>query len=132
MTLADIERVKADFVSAAKCALAAGFEWLELHFAHGYLAQSFFSVHANQPTDSYGADWRGRGHFLLETLMKSARCGPSIYAGRQVAAGAGTRWQVGFPETCSRLCFPQMAYRSGEMRRSAIRCGRLQEAVVIT
>lgn len=68
MTLADIERVKADFVAAAKRALAAGFEWLELHFAHGYLAQSFFSVHANQRTDQYGGDWRGRGRFLTETL----------------------------------------------------------------
>ncbi|WEK45261.1 MAG: NADH:flavin oxidoreductase/NADH oxidase [Candidatus Andeanibacterium colombiense] len=68
MTLADIARVKADFVSAAKRALAAGFEWLELHFAHGYLAQSFFSVGANQRTDDYGGDWRGRGRFLIETL----------------------------------------------------------------
>ena len=42
MDLADIERVKADFVSATQRALAAGFQWLELHFAHGYLAQSFF------------------------------------------------------------------------------------------
>lgn len=68
MTLADIERIKADFVSAAKRALTAGFEWLELHFAHGYLGQSFFSVEANQRTDAYGGDWRGRGRFLLETL----------------------------------------------------------------
>lgn len=68
MMRADIERVKADFVSAAKRALAVGFEWLELHFAHGYLGQSFFSVHANQRTDQYGGDWRGRGRFLLETL----------------------------------------------------------------
>jgi len=38
MTLADIERVKADFVAAAQRARDAGFEWLELHFAHGYMA----------------------------------------------------------------------------------------------
>jgi len=68
MTLADIKRVKDDFVSAARRALAAGFEWLELHFAHGYLAQSFFSVHANRRTDAYGGDWQGRGRFLTETL----------------------------------------------------------------
>ncbi len=68
MTIADIERVKADFVAAAKRALAAGFEWLELHFAHGYLAQSFFSTYANQRTDQYGGDAAGRGRFLLETL----------------------------------------------------------------
>ena len=68
MTLDDIARVKADFVSAAKRALAAGFEWLELHFAHGYLGQSFFSVHANHRTDAYGGSFENRSRFLLETL----------------------------------------------------------------
>lgn len=68
MTLADIERVKADFVAAAKRALEAGFEWLELHFAHGYLGQSFFSTWSNKRTDNYGGDFDGRARFLLETL----------------------------------------------------------------
>lgn len=68
MTLVDIERVKADFVAAAKRALDAGFEWLELHFAHGYLAQSFFSTYANLRTDKYGGDAEGRGRFLVETI----------------------------------------------------------------
>jgi 2,4-dienoyl-CoA reductase-like NADH-dependent reductase (Old Yellow Enzyme family) len=68
MTIADIERIKADFVAAAKRALAAGFEWLELHFAHGYLGQSFFSTWSNKRTDNYGGDFDGRARFLLETL----------------------------------------------------------------
>ncbi|AYD03950.1 NADH:flavin oxidoreductase/NADH oxidase [Neorhizobium sp. NCHU2750] len=68
MTIADIERVKTDFVAAAKRALQAGFEWLELHFAHGYLAQSFFSVHANKRTDAYGGDAAGRSRFIIETF----------------------------------------------------------------
>lgn len=68
MTLDDIARVRADFVAAACRARDAGFEWLELHFAHGYLAQSFFSVHANQRNDQYGGDFQGRSRFLLETL----------------------------------------------------------------
>lgn len=68
MTLEDITRVRDDFVAATKRARDAGFEWLELHFAHGYLAQSFFSVHANQRTDQYGGDYAGRSRFLLETL----------------------------------------------------------------
>ena len=68
MTLQDIERVKADFVAAARRALAVGFEWLELHFTHGYLAQSFFSPHANQRTDAYGGNADNRGRFLRETL----------------------------------------------------------------
>ena len=68
MSIDDINRVKNDFVNAARRARDAGFEWLELHFAHGYLAQSFFSVHANQRTDQYGGDFAGRSRFLLETL----------------------------------------------------------------
>lgn len=68
MSLVDIQRVQADFVAAAKRALAAGYEWLELHCAHGYLAQSFFSIHANQRRDAYGGDAQGRGRFLRETL----------------------------------------------------------------
>lgn len=68
MRIADIERVKADFAAAAKRAKDAGFEWLELHFAHGYLAQSFFSVHSNQRQDQYGGNFEGRSRFLLETL----------------------------------------------------------------
>ena len=68
MSLADIARVTGDFAAAARRARAAGFEWLELHFAHGYLAQSFFSPHANQRSDAYGGEHAGRARFLLETL----------------------------------------------------------------
>jgi 2,4-dienoyl-CoA reductase-like NADH-dependent reductase (Old Yellow Enzyme family) len=68
MTLDDIARVRNDFVAAARRARDAGFEWLELHFAHGYLGQSFFSTHANQRTDEYGGNYTGRSRFLLETL----------------------------------------------------------------
>ncbi|MFZ4288213.1 NADH:flavin oxidoreductase/NADH oxidase [Variovorax sp. HJSM1_2] len=68
MTQEDIHRVTADFVAAARRAREAGFEWLELHFAHGYLAQSFFSAHSNQRTDGYGGSAEGRSRFLLETL----------------------------------------------------------------
>ncbi|WP_460416412.1 NADH:flavin oxidoreductase/NADH oxidase [Pseudomonas sp. microsymbiont 2] len=68
MTLDDIARVKQDFVEAARRARDAGFEWIELHFAHGYLGQSFFSEHSNQRTDAYGGSFDNRTRFLLETL----------------------------------------------------------------
>ncbi|TWG81793.1 2,4-dienoyl-CoA reductase-like NADH-dependent reductase (Old Yellow Enzyme family) [Cupriavidus gilardii J11] len=68
MTLEDIARVRADFVAAARRARDVGFEWLELHFAHGYLGQSFFSVHSNQRDDAYGGSAENRGRFLVETL----------------------------------------------------------------
>ena len=68
MTLDDIARVRQDFVDTARRAVEAGFEWLELHFAHGYLAQTFFSEHANQRDDLYGGSPENRARFLLETL----------------------------------------------------------------
>ena len=63
MTKQEIARVRGEFVSATKRALAAGFEWLELHFAHGYLGQSFFSPIANKRSDEYGGSFREPGPF---------------------------------------------------------------------
>ena len=69
MTEADILRVKNDFADAAKRSLAAGVEWLELHFAHGYLAHEFLSPLANQRTDKYGGSFDNRIRFALETTQ---------------------------------------------------------------
>ena len=68
MDLDDIARVQQNFVDAAVRAREVGFEWLELHFAHGYLAQSFFSAHSNHRDDIYGGSLENRSRFLLETL----------------------------------------------------------------
>lgn len=68
MTIADIKRVQNDFVAAAQRALDAGFEWLELHMAHGYLGQSFFSPHSNHRKDEYGGSYENRARFSRETL----------------------------------------------------------------
>lgn len=76
MTLDDIARVRTDFVAAAKRARDLGFEWLELHFAHGYLAQSFFSPHSNQRDDAYGGSAENRGRFLVETLAAVRKVWP--------------------------------------------------------
>ena len=66
MTLDDIARVQSDFVVAAKRALAAEFECLEIHFAHGYLAHEFYSPISNKRTDTYGGSFENRIRFLLE------------------------------------------------------------------
>ncbi len=79
MTKADIARVQDDFVAAAKRALDAGFEWLELHFAHGYLAQSFFSPIANKRTDEYGGSFDNRARLLLDTLGAVRAVWPEKY-----------------------------------------------------
>ena len=77
MTLEDIARVQADFVSAAERAREAGFEWLMLHFAHGYLAQNFFSRHSNQRDDAYGGSAENRARFLLETVRAVRKVWPA-------------------------------------------------------
>lgn len=69
MTIEDIVRVRTDFVIAAQRALEAGFEWLELHFAHGYLAHEFYSPLTNHRTDAYGGSFENRTRFLRETLQ---------------------------------------------------------------
>ncbi|HIC7214852.1 NADH:flavin oxidoreductase/NADH oxidase [Burkholderia stabilis] len=76
MTRDDIARVQADFVASAKRARDLGFEWLELHFAHGYLGQSFFSVHSNHRDDEYGGSAENRGRFLVETLAAVRKVWP--------------------------------------------------------
>ncbi|WP_281686488.1 NADH:flavin oxidoreductase/NADH oxidase [Pseudomonas citronellolis] len=68
MSEIEIVRVRSQFAEAARRAYEAGFEWLELHFAHGYLGQSFFSRHSNQRSDRYGGSLENRSRFLLETL----------------------------------------------------------------
>jgi len=67
MTEADIAKVQKDFVAAAKHSLAAESEWLELHFAHGYLAHEFLSPLSNQRTDHYGGSFENRIRFAIET-----------------------------------------------------------------
>jgi 2,4-dienoyl-CoA reductase-like NADH-dependent reductase (Old Yellow Enzyme family) len=67
MSEADIVGVQQAFVAAAQRALAAGYEWLELHSAHGYLSHAFLSPLSNQRSDQYGGSFDNRVRFLLET-----------------------------------------------------------------
>src|SRR4051812_44813919 len=76
MTLQDIADVRAAFVAAAKRALDAGFRWLEIHSAHGYLAHSFLSPLSNHRTDQYGGSFDNRIRFLIETTREVRRAWP--------------------------------------------------------
>lgn len=64
----EIRQIQASFRAAAARAQAAGFEWLEIHAAHGYLLHNFYSPLANQRTDEYGGSFENRIRFLLETV----------------------------------------------------------------
>ena len=68
MTRADMDRVTADFVAATRRAAAAGFDWLELHCAHGYLLSSFISPLTNQRGDVYGGCLENRLRYPLEVF----------------------------------------------------------------
>jgi anthraniloyl-CoA monooxygenase len=64
----DLARIKADFVAATVRAAEAGFDWLELHCAHGYLLSSFISPLTNRRDDEYGGDLAGRCRYPLEVF----------------------------------------------------------------
>lgn len=68
MTLQDIAETKAAFVSAAKNAIAAGFDGVELHGANGYLLHQFLAPNSNIRTDEYGGTPEKRCKFVLEVL----------------------------------------------------------------
>ena len=62
----DMQRIAEDFVRATRAAAEAGFDWLELHCAHGYLLSSFISPLTNRRTDNYGGSLENRCRFPLE------------------------------------------------------------------
>ena len=68
LSVQEIAGLHRAYARAAERALAAGFEWLEMHFAHGYLGASFFSPLANQRTDEYGGSLDNRLRFHREAL----------------------------------------------------------------
>jgi anthraniloyl-CoA monooxygenase len=68
MTRADMERVRAEFVRAAEMAERAGFDMLELHYAHGYLMSAFITPLTNRRADAYGGSLENRMRFPLEVF----------------------------------------------------------------
>lgn len=66
LTLDDIEKLKQDWVDAAKRAVKAGFDVIEIHSAHGYLLHSFLSPVSNKRTDKYGGSFENRTRLVLE------------------------------------------------------------------
>ena len=68
MTRADMDTVTQAFVQSTRYALEAGFDWLELHCAHGYLLSSFITPLTNQRTDAYGGPLENRCRYPLEVF----------------------------------------------------------------
>ena len=68
MDRADMDRVREDFVRATRLAIAAGFDMVEVHMAHGYLLSNFISPLSNHRTDEYGGSLENRLRFPLEVF----------------------------------------------------------------
>jgi len=68
MTDEDIRSTIAEFAQAAKNAVAAGLDGIELHSANGYLLEQFIRPNTNQRTDSYGGPIEKRARFVLEAV----------------------------------------------------------------
>ncbi|EPJ51559.1 MAG: hypothetical protein OFPI_17150 [Osedax symbiont Rs2] len=63
-----MDQITQQFVNAAKMAVAAGFDMLEIHCAHGYLLSSFISPMSNNRTDEYGGTLQNRMRYPLEVV----------------------------------------------------------------
>lgn len=89
----DMDRVLDDYVTAAKRAVDAGFDLIELHAAHGYLLSSFLSPLANRRTDEFGGGYENRARFPLRVFEAVRAAVPEA-----VALGVrvnGTDWADG-------------------------------------
>ena len=68
LTRKDMDEVRDQFVRAAEMGNRAGFDWLELHYAHGYLMSAFITPLTNKRTDEYGGSLENRMRFPLEVF----------------------------------------------------------------
>ncbi len=67
----EIHRLSDQYAAAARRAMTAGFDGVEIQMAHGYLICQFLSAYANQRQDEYGGSLENRARFALETVRKT-------------------------------------------------------------
>ena len=77
MTRSDMHRLKDQFAQSTRRAVNAGFDWLELHCAHGYLLSSFITPLTNQRTDDYGGSLENRCRYPLEVFSAMREVWPA-------------------------------------------------------
>lgn len=70
LTLEEINQIKQDYKQAARNAMEAGFDGVELHAAFGYLPDQFLADSANHRTDNYGGSHENKNRFVLEVMQE--------------------------------------------------------------
>lgn len=87
MTKEEIFDMKEKFVQGARRCVEAGFDMIEVHFAHGYLLHSFLSPHSNKRTDEFGGSLENRMRFPIEVLKEIAElCGDKVAVTIRISA----------------------------------------------
>jgi anthraniloyl-CoA monooxygenase len=120
MTEADMDRVTAEFVRATRLGIEAGFDWLELHTAHGYLLSSFLSPLTNRRDDEYGGDLAHRARFPLR-VFSAMRAEWQAHLPMSVRISAHDWSEAATPSTMpsrSRGCFVPLELTSSLFRRA--------------
>ncbi|MGE5785160.1 MAG: alkene reductase, partial [Myxococcales bacterium] len=98
MTLTDIRHAVEEYAAAAKHAIQAGFDGVELHAANGYLIEQFLNPNINHRADRYGETILGRNRFALEIARAtSAVIGPDR-VGIRISPHGTFNWTGTFPE----------------------------------
>lgn len=93
LTIAEIHEIQQAFVYAAERSLKAGFEWMEVHCAHGYLLNSFLSPLTNKRTDRYGGSFENRTRMVIETVQQVRKVWPERLP--LTVRISGTEWVEG-------------------------------------
>ncbi|PPQ63788.1 hypothetical protein CVT24_004330 [Panaeolus cyanescens] len=117
MTEQDIKDVEDAFVSAVERSEKAGFDFIELHAAHGYLLHEFLSPLSNQRQDMYGGSLENRSRFLLNVSRRCREAWPDKPLFVRISA---TDWAEG-PEQVDGV------WKQWGIEQSSVLVGRLQE-----
>lgn len=88
LTFTDIKRIQGQFVMAARNALTAGFDGIEVHGANGYLIDQFLHWDSNHRDDQYGGSTENMARFVLEILSEIRKTLPQIQMGLRLSPQA--------------------------------------------
>ena len=107
----EIPGIVADYAQAARNALAAGFDGVELHGANGYLINQFIDSQANQRTDRYGGSLQNRLRFLREVVQAVVE----VAGGERGACARAADYAAGAVDDTPQATYLAAAHLLGEM-----------------